>query len=50
MVVTESGRGVVSAQRRAAIYCRVSTAGQEAEGSSLATQEARCRAFAAEQG
>jgi len=34
---------------RAAIYCRVSSQGQEAN-SSLATQEAACRAYAAEQG
>lgn len=34
---------------RAAIYCRVSTAGQE-DGSSLETQEASCRAFASDQG
>jgi len=40
---------VVTAEQRAAIYCRVSTAGQEAEGSSLATQEQSCRAFAVEQ-
>ncbi len=34
---------------RTAIYCRVSSAGQE-ENYSLATQEASCRAYAAEQG
>jgi site-specific DNA recombinase len=34
---------------RAAIYCRVSSAGQE-DGYSLETQEARCRAFAADRG
>src|SRR5215216_4460127 len=34
---------------RVAIYCRVSTAGQE-ENSSLGTQEEWCRRFAAEQG
>jgi site-specific DNA recombinase len=34
----------------AAIYCRVSTPGQEEEGTSLDTQEARCRAYAAEHG
>jgi site-specific DNA recombinase len=34
---------------RAAIYCRVSSAGQE-DNSSLETQEAACRAYAAEQG
>ncbi len=35
---------------RAAIYTRVSTAGQEEDGSSLGTQEARCRQYAAERG
>lgn len=35
--------------KHVAIYCRVSTAIQE-DGSSLETQEASCRAFAAEQG
>lgn len=35
---------------KAAIYCRVSTAMQEEEGSSLDTQEERCRAYAAERG
>ena len=35
--------------RRAAIYCRVSSAGQE-DNSSLATQEAACRAYAEERG
>ena len=35
---------------RAAIYCRVSTTMQEEEGSSLDTQEERCRAYAAEHG
>lgn len=34
---------------RAAVYCRVSSAGQE-DNSSLATQEAECRTFAAESG
>ena len=37
-------------QRRAAIYVRVSTGQQEEEGSSLETQEERCRAFATERG
>jgi site-specific DNA recombinase len=37
-------------QPRAAIYCRVSTAGQEEDGTSLATQEQRCREYAAERG
>jgi site-specific DNA recombinase len=34
----------------AAIYVRVSTAGQEADGTSLDTQEAACRAYAVEHG
>src|SRR6266511_4280030 len=34
----------------AAIYVRVSTTGQEEEGTSLQTQEAACRAYAAERG
>ena len=34
----------------AAIYGRVSTPGQEAEGISLDSQEAACRAYAAEHG
>ena len=37
-------------QPRAAIYCRVSTPGQELDGTSLETQEAACRAFAADRG
>ena len=35
--------------KRVAIYCRVSSAGQE-DNSSLATQEASCRTYAAERG
>lgn len=35
---------------RAAIYVRVSSTRQEDEGTSLATQEARCRAFATQHG
>src|SRR3712207_604554 len=35
---------------RAAIYVRVSTQDQEREGTSLETQEAACRRFAAEHG
>ena len=35
---------------RAAIYTRVSSAAQEAEGTSLQTQEERCRAYAVEHG
>ena len=34
----------------AALYCRVSTSGQEEDGTSLDTQEARCRHYATEQG
>lgn len=33
-----------------AIYCRVSTGAQEAEGTSLASQEAACRAYAVKHG
>src|SRR5215213_8195433 len=36
--------------RRAVIYCRVSTSKQETEGTSLGTQEERCRIHAAERG
>lgn len=35
---------------RACIYCRVSTSAQEREGTSLATQEERCRAYVAAKG
>src|SRR5581483_4958290 len=35
---------------RAAIYCRVSTPGQEQDGTSLDTQEEACRRFAADRG
>lgn len=38
------------AARTAAIYCRVSTSRQEDEGTSLDTQEERCRAYAGERG
>ena len=34
----------------AALYCRVSTSGQEEDGTSLDTQEERCRHYATEQG
>jgi site-specific DNA recombinase len=40
----------VDTPRTAAIYCRVSTTGQEEDGTSLATQEERCRQYAATQG
>ena len=36
--------------RRAAIYCRVSSGGQERDGTSLETQEAACRQYAADHG
>ncbi|MCL4467206.1 MAG: recombinase family protein [Chloroflexi bacterium] len=39
-----------SQSKRAAIYCRVSTSGQEQEGTSLQTQEEACRKYAAEHG
>lgn len=40
----------IAGTKRAAIYVRVSTATQEQHGSSLETQEAACRAYAADQG
>jgi site-specific DNA recombinase len=40
----------ISQPRAAAIYTRVSTAGQEEDGTSLATQEQRCREYAAQHG
>lgn len=39
-----------TSRRTAAIYCRVSTPGQEEEGTSLQTQEERCRAYVEEHG
>ncbi len=39
-----------STPKRAAIYCRVSTSGQEQEGTSLQTQEEACRKYAVEHG
>lgn len=39
-----------SVKPRAAVYCRVSTPGQEAEGTSLETQEAACRQYALDHG
>ena len=36
--------------KTAAIYCRVSTPRQEEEGTSLSTQDSRCRAYADTQG
>src|SRR5688572_20652870 len=35
---------------RAVVYTRVSTSSQEADGTSLGTQEAACRAYCAERG
>ena len=40
----------MTTQPRAAIYVRVSTDKQEEDGTSLDTQEARCRQYAAEHG
>jgi site-specific DNA recombinase len=39
-----------SQTKRVAIYCRVSTAGQEEDGTSLDTQEQRCRAYSVTHG
>jgi site-specific DNA recombinase len=39
-----------STSRAAAVYVRVSTSGQEEDGTSLVTQEERCRQFVAERG
>ena len=39
-----------STTRRAALYVRVSSKGQEEDGTSLETQEQRCRAYCAEKG
>ncbi len=41
---------LAQSQRRAAIYVRVSTTGQEEDGTSLETQETACRGYAAERG
>ncbi len=41
---------VAQSQQHAAIYCRVSSPGQEQDGTSLETQEAACRQYAAEHG
>jgi site-specific DNA recombinase len=41
--------GSTDLPKRVAVYCRVSSAGQE-DNSSLATQEASCRSYATEQG
>ncbi len=40
----------MSTPKCVAIYCRVSTRGQEDDGTSLETQEAHCRRYAAEHG
>lgn len=42
--------GVAVVALKAALYCRVSTPGQESEGTSLATQLDACRAYAGQQG
>jgi len=49
---SKSNRGArpESGTKRAAIYVRVSSKGQEEEGTSLGTQEAACRKYAAERG
>src|SRR4051812_11558372 len=43
-------RPTPATQPRAALYCRVSTDDQERDGTSLVTQEERCRAYATEPG
>ncbi|MDP9358529.1 MAG: recombinase family protein [Chloroflexota bacterium] len=48
-MASKQGRVAPAGATRAAIYCRVSSAGQE-DNSSLETQEAACRAYAAERG
>jgi len=45
----EQRAGSADVPLRAAVYCRVSSAGQE-DNSSLGTQEASCRAYAVDQG
>ena len=47
---THRRRQMPPMRQRAAKYCRVSTVGQEADGTSLVTQEAHCRSYAVEQG
>jgi DNA invertase Pin-like site-specific DNA recombinase len=51
---TTTGAGLsgnaATTQPRAAIYVRVSTAGQQEDGTSPETQEAECRAYAARHG
>jgi site-specific DNA recombinase len=47
---TPRRRPIPPMRHRAAIYCRVSTVGQEADGTSLVTQEAHCRSYAVAQG
>src|SRR5687767_6050651 len=46
----ERTMNTVDQLERAVLYLRVSTARQETEGTSLQTQEAACRAFAADRG
>ncbi|CAA9250241.1 MAG: hypothetical protein AVDCRST_MAG77-2037 [uncultured Chloroflexi bacterium] len=52
MATPKSKRGTQpeSAVKRAALYLRVSTGRQEEEGTSLTSQEQRCREYAAERG
>jgi len=52
MAAQKSKRGTQpeSGTKRAAIYVRVSSKGQEEEGTSLGTQEAACRKYASERG
>jgi len=47
---TRRHRPATERHRVAAIYCRVSTVNQEEEGTSLATQEERCRTYASAHG
>ncbi|CAA9293540.1 MAG: site-specific recombinases [uncultured Chloroflexi bacterium] len=47
---SKRGTQAESAVKRAALYPRVSSKGQEEEGTSLGTQEQRCREYAAQRG
>jgi site-specific DNA recombinase len=49
-MVARQRRSRIEGLPRAAIYCRVSTVGQEEEGTSLGTQEEYCRKYAVEHG
>jgi site-specific DNA recombinase len=48
--MTSLRNSTLSDGRQAAIYCRVSTRAQDDDGTSLETQEAACRRYAAEHG